>query len=254
MNEALNQLKAVCLGEFCYFEEIDSTNAFLLRNQADLPKGSLCWAQTQSAGRGRRGRQWVSPQTENLYFSLLWRYDNKTMGNLSGLSLAVAICIVQTLSAHGVSDLQIKWPNDIYFQGKKAGGILIENSFGQQGLSLIIGIGLNLKMDVDVAQIDQAWADLAEFRLDRTAFLTDLVRILQEMLQHYPLSGFAPWLNEWQKWDYLQGQAVRLSMENAEIQGIAQGVNDQGELLLDINGELRAFLMGELSVRLASSI
>lgn len=251
MSEALDVLKSACLGELCYFEEIDSTNAFLLRNQADLPKGTLCWAQTQSAGRGRRGRQWVSPQSDNLYFSLLWRYEANPVGNLSGLSLTVAICIVKTLAAHGVSDLQIKWPNDIYFQGKKAGGILIESSFGQQGLNLVIGIGLNLKMSAEAEKIDQPWADFAEFRLDRTAFLTELVCVLQEMLQHYPLLGFAPWLSEWQKWDYLQGQAVRLSMENTEIQGIAQGVNEQGELLLDIDCERRAFLMGELSVRLA---
>ncbi|MCK3654864.1 biotin--[acetyl-CoA-carboxylase] ligase [Pasteurellaceae bacterium Macca] len=244
LREALPQ------GEVRYFEEINSTNDYLLTHCQTLPSGSLCIAESQTAGRGRRGRQWYSPQRENLYFSLLWHYDLSVLPTLSSFSLSVAVIIAETFQALGVSGIQIKWPNDIYYQGKKMGGILNETKCDKSGVSLVIGIGLNLAMEqVDESIVTQDWADLSAYQLNREQLLMTLAQRLQQALQTYPISGFTPYVSRWQHFDCFANQPVKLISENRVERGIQQGINEQGELLLAQHGVVRAFAVGELSLR-----
>lgn len=249
LNQALIQQALLC-GAVKVFEQIDSTNEYLLKHYRELPSGSLCLAESQTAGRGRRGRQWFSPQSENLYFSMLWCYDLAEVSNISALSLVTAITIAETFAQFGVSEIQIKWPNDIYYQGKKMGGILIESRMDNSDMYLVIGIGLNLAMqNVDSTVVTQPWADLAEYQFNRNQLAAELAQRLQRMLIAFPHTEFEYYLPSWQKFDRYYQQPVKLLTEQGEVRGIALGVNEQGELLLEQPHGIQAFAIGEISLR-----
>lgn len=242
--------QALLGGQAVVFSEISSTNDYLLNHAHELEQGSICLAERQSAGRGRRGRAWYSPKSQNLYFSLLWRYDTDEVADLSALSLVVSLIIAETLQAQGVAAVQIKWPNDIYYQGKKMGGILIEIKAEQGGVALVIGIGLNLAMANDSNQhITQPWADLSAYQFDRNKLASELAYQLQKNLKIYPLVGFSYYLERWQSFDIFAQKAVKLVTETHEIYGISQGINEKGELLLRQGNQINAFRIGEISLR-----
>ncbi|WP_373776988.1 biotin--[acetyl-CoA-carboxylase] ligase [Glaesserella sp.] len=242
--------QALIQGQVLLFKEIDSTNEYLLTHYKQLENGSLCVAETQTAGRGRRGRQWYSPQSQNLYFSMLWHYPSKHIEQLSSLSLVVSVLIAEAFQALNVPNIQIKWPNDIYHNGKKMGGILIESRVDHCGVYLVIGIGLNLGMkNVDEAVVTQAWSDLSDYQIDRTQLAAHLATHLQQALQRYPQAGFADYIERWQAFDIFRNQAVKLVTESDEIHGISLGINDEGELMLRQGDIVRCFAIGEVSLR-----
>ncbi|MDX1654152.1 MAG: biotin--[acetyl-CoA-carboxylase] ligase, partial [Candidatus Competibacteraceae bacterium] len=150
------------LAQLEVFDQIDSTNSYLLtRAKAGAPGGSVCLAERQSAGRGRRGRQWISPFAANLYLSVLWRYpDGPAL--LSGLSLAVGVAMARALEGVGVVGVGLKWPNDLLWRDQKLGGILLEFGGESSGpCQVVTGVGLNVTMPKEPAlDIDQPWPDL----------------------------------------------------------------------------------------------
>lgn len=236
-------------GEALVFDEINSTNAYLL-NHTQLPCGSVCLAEQQTAGRGRRGRQWYSPAGQNLYFSLLWRYPTADLARFAPLSLAVAVVIAEVFEQLHIPHIQIKWPNDIYYCGKKMGGILIETKVTPRDTHFVIGIGLNLAMEqVDSAVVTQAWSDLSTYQLDRNQLATRLLPQLQQALMCFAQGDFAGYLSRWQRFDRFYQQPVKLLTEQQQFHGIAQGINSQGELLLQQGEQLRTFAIGEISLR-----
>lgn len=245
------QLQAALLcGQAQVFEEIDSTNEYLLKHYRTLEQGSVCLAERQTAGRGRRGRTWYSPESENVYFSLLWRYEATEISQVSALSLVVALVLAEAFEALNIPDIQIKWPNDIYYQGKKMGGILIENRLDNTGSYLVIGVGLNLGMDqVDQNVVNQPYADLKSYHLDRNQLLVKILPELQKNLKIYPLVGFEHYLERWQQYDIFHGKPVKLIAGETEIHGISQGINEHGELLLQQGEQLIPYAIGEMSLR-----
>ncbi|MDH3000561.1 hypothetical protein A1D23_01630 [Chelonobacter oris] len=240
-------------GKAVVFRCIDSTNEFLLQNKS-LPSGTICTAEMQTAGRGRRGRQWQSPFAQNLYFSLLWHFQMQA-NQLQALSLVVGICLADTLAELGVENISIKWPNDIYLNGRKLGGILIESRrFERQKQEMVIGIGLNLAMQQNAAaQIDQAWANLNEsaVRAERNQLVATLANNLQHMLLQVEQHSVTPYLLRWQQYDHFYQKPVKLLLQQHTIQGICRGIDtDSGELLLQTaDGTLQRFNVGEISVR-----
>ncbi|MGH8552656.1 MAG: biotin--[acetyl-CoA-carboxylase] ligase, partial [Methylococcales bacterium] len=150
------------IGCFHIHDLIDSTNRCLVSALTEPgSKGAVCLAESQSAGKGRNGKSWVSPFGSNVYLSLTWHYPDGPAA-LSGLSLAVGVAVVRALSSLNVRDIRLKWPNDILWNEKKVGGILIEVFGDAHGpCSVIIGLGLNHAMSLDQgAAIDQQWVDL----------------------------------------------------------------------------------------------
>lgn len=241
---------ANALGQVLSFEQIDSTNEYLLQHYHQLEAGALCVAEMQTAGRGRRGRQWFSPNSRNLYFSMLWHYDSTEIPDLSALSLVVSVVIAETCEALAIPDIRIKWPNDIYYQGKKMGGILVESRVDRQGIHLVIGIGLNLGMEsVDQSIVTQQWSDLSAYAIDRTELVIELGKRLQTALRHYRQQGFEVYAQRWQRFDLFYHRMVKLITENDEIQGLSLGINEQGELVLQQGEIIRAFSIGEISLR-----
>lgn len=249
LNPSRIQAALLC-GEAVVFDEIDSTNEYLLKNYQTLSQGSICLAERQTAGRGRRGRTWYSPQSENVYFSMLWHYPTEDAAHISALSLVVSLIIAESLQAQQVEHIQIKWPNDIYYCGKKMGGILIETKAERNAIHLVIGIGLNLGMtNVDENIVTQAWSDLSSYQFDRNALVCQLTYELQKNLKIYPIVGFTHYAERWQAFDLFRHQAVKLVIEGNEIHGISHGINQRGELLLEQNGIITPFGIGEMSLR-----
>lgn len=143
-----NKIKniAPCIDQFNLrlelFSSIDSTNSYLLRH-SDLA-GRICVAELQTQGRGRRGRAWVSPYAQNVYLSIGWGFDGG-VAVIEGLSLAVGVAIAHALQKQGVSGIELKWPNDVLYCGKKLAGILIEMVGDPSGYcQVVIGVGVNV--------------------------------------------------------------------------------------------------------------
>lgn len=238
-------------------DQIDSTNRRLMElGAAGAPSGTLCLAEHQSAGRGRRGRTWVASFGGNLCLSLLWRFPVGP-GGLGGVSLATGAVVARVLDGLGVRDLGLKWPNDLLWRGRKLGGLLLEVAGETQGPSrLVVGLGLNLDLDRAAAEpIDQPWADLRE-ALDgctpgRNRLAAALVEALLAMLDGYAETGADPWLTEWARFDLLRGRPVRVVQGERVLLGDYAGIDPDGALRLATTDGVLRLHAGEVSLRAA---
>ncbi|WP_299798819.1 bifunctional biotin--[acetyl-CoA-carboxylase] ligase/biotin operon repressor BirA [uncultured Shewanella sp.] len=238
-----------------YFDEIPSTNAFFLKNVEDLNSGDICVAEYQSAGRGRRGRSWVSPYGCHLYCSMYWNLS-QGMAKAAGLSLVVACSLVKVLESFGVEGVGVKWPNDIYLNDKKLAGVLIEMSGQADGhCHLVIGIGINISMSKGQGEkIDQPWSDLSDLTVGLSK--TDLMIALQKQLfvdlNEFELAGMKPFLLRWQDVDIFYGKEVKLLMGENQVFGVCRGIDETGAILLESGGRVEAFVGGEITLRSAT--
>ena len=229
--------------------QIDSTNNEIVRPH--YAQGAVLLAELQTAGRGRRGRAWVSPVAANLYLSIRWGFGGG-IASLEGLSLAVGVVLAEALSDLGVPSVELKWPNDLWIQGKKLGGILIEIGGDVNGdCHAIIGIGLNVKMPNKVAaDIDQAWVDLAAlgYQSGRNKLAAYVINGLVQLLSDYQQAGFAFYRAKWLERNALAGQAVQISGAQS-LKGVVSGVTVSGGLMLDNDEGQHVVSGGEVSVR-----
>lgn len=235
-----------------YFDEIPSTNGFMLSHTSELKSGDVCVVEYQSAGRGRRGRTWVSPYGHHLYFSQFWSFP-QGMAQAMGLSLVVACSLVEVLKSFGVDNIGVKWPNDIYLNYKKLAGILIEMS-GQADseCQLIIGIGVNMAMSEDQGKgIDQPWSDLSSLTdmPNKTDLVIALHKQLKRDIQLFEREGLASFKTRWQQADLFHGKEVRLLMGENHVDGICRGIDEQGAVLLETADGIQAYIGGEISLR-----
>lgn len=233
---------------------IDSTNQYLKDKLAELDNGHACIAEAQTAGRGRHGRVWVSPFGASLYLSMYWSFAGGYQA-VGGLSLAVGVAVVSALNKVGVTDVRLKWPNDIYAQGKKLAGVLIEAE-GQMGgvCECVLGVGLNVALPVNTTGIDQAWIDLAQLSdhsLDRNRLAAYLLEELQAALEKFEEFGLEPFVKRWRDLDVYCDQPIKLIMGQKVVHGICRGIDNNGALLLETEGVRRAYHGGEISVRKA---
>ena len=231
---------------------IDSTNQYLKDNMAVLENGHVCLAEAQTAGRGRHGRKWVSPYGSSLYLSMLWTFAGGYQA-IGGLSLAIGVAIAGALEQIGVEGSQLKWPNDVYLQGKKLSGVLIEVE-GQMGAACqcVIGVGINLQLPEHLEEIDQPWTDVFKatgIYVDRNAFAANLIQTLSSTLTTFEQKGLSPFVQAWSERDLFKQKKIRLLMGNSEIEGMNKGINAAGGLLVETDGEVKAFYGGEVSVR-----
>lgn len=236
-------------------DSINSTNSYLVDHaQKQAASGFVCFAEHQSSGKGRRGRTWVSPYGSNLYMSILWRFQQGGIAATAGLSLAVGVAAIRALKQHHINDVGLKWPNDIYSQGKKLGGILIEVSGETDGpCSAVIGLGLNLFLpDSEARTISQAWTDLTKVigsvPISRNQLATTLLSHILDIVNGFETIGIQPYLDEWRSYDCLQGQAATLYIGQQQINGIVEGIDDNGLLLIKrADSTIQAFASGEVS-------
>lgn len=233
----------------------DSTNAQLLsliQAGKTLQPGQVIVAEAQTAGRGRRGRSWFSPFGSSLYFSCYWRLEQGIQAAM-GLSLVVACVLAERIAEDYQVKAQLKWPNDLYLDGKKAAGILVELAGQADGIcDVVIGIGVNINLPGLASQtIDQPYIDLQSVTaktVDRNILVARLQQSLLAGLEDFNRSGFLPFQQRFNQLDLFAGKQVQLS-GTAEIQGICRGVDQQGALLIETATGLQAFYGGEMSLR-----
>lgn len=240
---------------------VDSTNRYV----AELaPPASgmaqVCVTEIQTAGRGRRGRSWVAPFASGICLSVGWQFS-EAPPTFSALSLAVGVACVRALERFGAHDVGLKWPNDLTWQARKLGGILIEMRGESAGpAQVIIGIGINTRMPAAVRLLlaeHQAVlvSDVHEVLRDRTptrnALVAAMIEELTTMLEAFATDGFERFADHWRALDVLHHANVKIIAGSAMTFGIARGVDDEGALLVDVDGELKRFVSGEVSVRSA---
>jgi len=235
------------------FESIDSTNAEALRAVGgDIEAPFLVLAERQTAGRGRRGRTWVSPFAENLYYSLVLRIDGG-MRQLEGLSLVVGLAVMQALRELGIAKAGLKWPNDVLVEQRKIAGILLELVGDPADVChVVLGIGINVNMQATDA-VDQQWTSMqleAGKAIDRNQLVALLNQRLQEYLTLHREQGFGPIQAQWEANHLWQGRAVSLIAGVSQVDGIVVGIDHQGALRLRVDGVEKSFSGGELSLRL----
>ncbi len=250
------------------FAQLESTSAWL-REQAStlIPDNAgpdeqasihLCVTDWQSAGVGRRGRQWQT-RPGNITFSMLAQ-STRAASELLGISLVSGIAVAECLAdALGVQPL-LKWPNDVLLGGAKLGGLLTELSSvksqadGQRHTQLLTGIGINLLHDEQVLGLGIGATSLQDagvsaIRYERDALIGRLsANVLTEHQRFYEF-GWPVFAERWAALDWLFDREVLIHRENSTEQAVARGVNEQGALLVERAGEILPLFSGNVSIR-----
>lgn len=238
------------LGELFLLDTVDSTNTFLREREHDGPVA--CLAEHQQAGRGRRGRDWVSPFGANLYLSLDWPFASLPP-DFPALGLAAGVAARRALVDLGCDEIQLKWPNDIHARGSKLGGILLEMRGEPTGACRVIaGIGINVAMPADAARgVDQPWTDLSRLGLavSRNALAAALLNHWVAAFTVFEHDGFAAFRAEWQAADLLAGREVEVVDGRRRLAGCVRGVASDGALELETPAGVQRVVAGDASLR-----
>ena len=238
-------------------QNVDSTNDYLWRlSKQDSIHGTVCIAEAQSTGRGQRGRHWVASPYRNLLMSLGWIYEAWPQ-DISGMSVAVGIQLIDALMNLGIDKLGLKWPNDIVHDNKKLGGVLIDVRGESTGpCSLVIGVGINVHIsDQDGQRIEQPWTDLAnglDCDIDRNRLAAACITQIHLLLSHYVADGFDCYRRRWRDLDVLFGQQVVVtrSTDGDKVIGKAVDLDSTGALRVrQKGGKECVFYHGDVSVR-----
>ncbi len=231
---------------------LDSTNSALQRLPVSRQHGMAILAEQQSAGRGRRGRQWHSPAGGNLYLSLGWRFQ-QPLTELGCLPLVVALSAAQALTRSGLEGHRVKWPNDLLLDGQKLCGCLVEVQGDARGpCHAVVGVGINIRMSASraAAEIDQPWTDLRT-RLPACSRHHLAALLLEELLVQLTLfakRGFTPFMQQWEQMDGLRGRFVKVSAGKRTLRGKVAGINNDGALLLETGTGMLSLHAGEVSI------
>ncbi|WP_018694458.1 bifunctional biotin--[acetyl-CoA-carboxylase] ligase/biotin operon repressor BirA [Algicola sagamiensis] len=239
------------------FPTIDSTNTFAMNavQKGEMTSGDCVLSEAQTAGKGRRGRQWQSPFAQNIYLSYVHQVSDGVEATM-GLSLVVAIAVHRAIRSVTGLNAQLKWPNDILYQQKKLAGILVELFGPPEGpCTVIIGVGVNVNMPLTSMKLDQPWTSLnvhsTNELVDRTDFVQVLITELDEILQSFAQTGLSAFMDEWHAADAFLNQTVRLISGPQSHQGISRGINEQGALLVEHPEDdgIKVYFGGEVSLR-----
>ncbi len=234
---------------------LTSTNDVLMeRARVGAESGTACLAEWQSAGRGRQRRVWIAPLAGSISMSLLWRFDRSPPP--PSLPLVVGVAVASRLGEAGLEHLSLKWPNDLLWQRRKLGGILVEAGFGpRQTRFVVVGVGLNYRLQERLrAHIEQPVATLsaalAPRRRSRSEIAGQVLGALVGALRGVEDGRGREWLRDWARYDVTCGQRLRvLRPDHSEIVGTGAGVRDDGALLVDDGERRNVVIAGDVSVR-----
>lgn len=236
---------------------VDSTNTRLLGLPAP-PAGytDVCMSELQHSGRGRRGRRWIASFGDSIALSLAWTFGDAAHAS-PALSLATGVAIARALAKAGARGIGLKWPNDIWFDDRKLGGVLIELRADAGGPAhVVVGVGLNASLSRGMRHMVEASglcvsavAEASSEKISRNRMAGLLLEELLSMLGQFETEGFAPFRDAWQALDVLRGRGAQVLVGDGAISGTARGVDADGALLLESGGRLHRFVSGEVSLR-----
>jgi BirA family biotin operon repressor/biotin-[acetyl-CoA-carboxylase] ligase len=243
--------------EILFFPEIDSTNREARdRARGGAREGTVILADSQSCGKGRLGRSWESPAGANLYFSVILK-PLIPAAAAPQITLLAGVAAARALS--GISGLEcvIKWPNDIFFRGKKLAGILAEmEGEGSRVGFIILGIGVNVNwrredFPPDLRQTATSLVAESGEEVRRAAVAVELFRELEKEYTVYTREGFSLRLREeWNRVSWINGKQITLSSPEGILSGTALGLDTDGALLLlDEEGKTRRVVAGDVSLQ-----
>ncbi|MEO7207444.1 MAG: biotin--[acetyl-CoA-carboxylase] ligase [Steroidobacteraceae bacterium] len=238
--------------------EVGSTNTRLLGSEPPPPSAAdVCIAELQHAGRGRLGRRWVASFGGGIAMSLGWTCSD-VVRTLPALSLGVGVAVSKALARAGAAGITLKWPNDIWFEDRKLGGVLIELRAEAGGPAhVVIGVGVNVSLPVEIRREIEtggtaaaAVADACQEPVSRNMVAGAILDELLSMLLQYERFGFAAFRDAWAALDGLNGRAAQVVVGDSAVSGIARGVDADGALLLETKDRMQRFVSGEASLRL----
>ena len=234
--------------------ELDSTQDELARLLPDAPDLTVVLAEHQTLGRGRRSHGWLSPPGLGITLSCLKHFAGGP-AVLSGLSIAMGVCVVHALADTGVPGLQLKWPNDVVTDHGKLAGILIEVGGEYDGPSVVrVGVGLNVRLSPAVhGTLDQPVTDLATLcggtPPDRNALAAHIIERLRIGLLRFEKEGLAPFAQVFSHMDWLAGKPLTVHSAHANHLGIGRGIDAHGALRVEIDGHITSVYSDKVSVR-----
>ena len=233
--------------------EVASTNTLAMEMAAKgTPEGTVVIAETQTGGKGRLGRKWISPRG-NLYLSVVLR-PNIPMHKAPLITLMGAVAVASAIRTTCGFEAGIKWPNDILIAGRKVSGLLTEMSAEQDRIRhIVLGIGVDVNMDLgalppEVRSFTTTLAAEAEAVIDRTSLLQQLLRDLEGWYEKF-LANDAAVLEEWKKLNLTIGNRVYVSGAGETLKGLAQGVDNEGRLIVRRDdGTLHTVAAGDVTI------
>jgi BirA family transcriptional regulator, biotin operon repressor / biotin---[acetyl-CoA-carboxylase] ligase len=238
--------------------EVGSTNTRLLSSAPPPPStADACIAELQHAGRGRLGRRWIGAFGGGVAMSLGWTCSD-VVRTLPALSLGVGVAVSRALTRAGATGIKLKWPNDIWFEERKLGGVLIELRAEAGGPAhVVIGVGVNVSLSAEARREIEASGsraaavtDACEGPASRNLVAGAILDELLSMLLQYERLGFAAFRDAWAALDGLNGRAAQVMVGESAVSGIARGVDADGALLLETKERMQRFVSGEASLRL----
>ncbi len=246
--QAVTTFDSVLAGRITVFDEVDSTNQYLMDlPQTQLQHKQVCLAECMTAGRGRQDRKWHGGAYQNVLLSLAWQV-NRDVNRLAGLSLAIAVMIIDCLVSICDAPFKVKWPNDVLVYNRKLSGILIEikDDFA------IIGIGINCDLSTaQEATIDQPVTSLAQIMgqtVDRNILIPQLLASLARGLEEFTVAGLESFRDAWTSLHAHQGKLIRVAGPPIQT-GTVQGIDHRGALVIkSFNGDVMTIYSGDLSV------
>jgi BirA family biotin operon repressor/biotin-[acetyl-CoA-carboxylase] ligase len=259
-NKLQHALKNTDIQNISIFESIPSTQTYLSQQPATF-SFDICLAETQTQGRGRLNRSWNSPFGKNIYMSIS-RLLKKDLSQLSGLTLVVALSLAKAIDhrCQFPKPIAIKWPNDLLYDGMKLSGILVEIFAEANGFSrIIIGIGVNVNLkNSKQITINAPWTSLSEIGgqyYERNALISTIINELTRTIATFETNGFAPFVSEWRKRDYLYGQPINATTHSQTISGKGVGITPDGHLkIMKHNDQVVAFSAGDISLHNESNL
>ena len=237
---------------------VSSSNTVLL--ERPNPPNGVCevfLAEYQTAGRGRRGRNWIAPPGGAICLSVSWTF-REVPPDLSALGLVIGVCSLRSLSSLGVANARLKWPNDLVVEDRKLGGILIELRAESAGPAcVVIGVGVNISLGASllqtIAETGVAPTDLVTAGLtqpSRNEIAASLVTAYVRGLLEFEKDGLKPFSEEWRVADALRGRPVTVQAPEGTTKGVARGIDLHGALIVETpHGGVKKFISGDVSVR-----
>ena len=247
----VSDLKTGIIGKqaIYYYDSIASTNdkAYELA-ESGAPEGTIVVAETQTRGKGRAGRKWVSPKGAGIYMSLILR-PGVEMSQIQAITLITALAVIKAVKAVCDLDAMMKWPNDVFLEGKKLCGILTEMKAQPDRVDfLVLGIGINVNTPSGKLPPEGTSLKIAGARaVDRSRLMKAVLEDLEREYLRYKEEGFESLREECKRASTVLGGRVRIAEHARSVEGTAVDIDEKGALIVrDDNGFLQRVFSGDV--------